>query len=112
MRRFREKHVHIFSFHHLQLFSVTSLGMLASNAQLALIHAGTDGSLDLCWDDVICMSLSLGEHRASYLPVLSVPCELILALQRKTYLSPRRLREARLGSYIIGVFQKPTGLDS
>jgi 2-polyprenyl-3-methyl-5-hydroxy-6-metoxy-1,4-benzoquinol methylase len=107
MRRFRDKHVHIFSFHHLQLFSVRSLEALADNAGLSLVHGGTDGFLDICWDDLICVNLGYGAHRASYLPFLSVPFELALRLQRRAHLSQFRLMEKGLGSYIVGVFEKP-----
>jgi SAM-dependent methyltransferase len=108
MKQFREKHIHIYSFHHLQLFSVRSLEMLAASSGLSLVHVGTDGSLDMCWDDFICVSLGIGEHRASYLPILSYPLELVLRIQRKGHLSRTRLAQKQLGSYVVAVFEKPS----
>jgi 2-polyprenyl-3-methyl-5-hydroxy-6-metoxy-1,4-benzoquinol methylase len=106
IRIFGARHVHVFSFAHLQLFSLGAIDALARGAGLSVVHAASDGSVDVVPDDLVCVPLGLGEHRASYVPLASVPLEIALRIARRTFDAPARVAARNEGSYVTAVLEK------
>jgi hypothetical protein len=105
MQLFRQNHVHVFSFVHLQLFAIESLYAIARSAGLSPVHVASNAHLDLTADDLLSVPWR-GMHRASFVNGLSVPLEAARRVLLKRALRPDVIQRLGMGSYLIGVFEK------